>query len=100
MPARFKNNLKNEEATEGDTATLRCELTKVAVVQWKKEHQVLQASGKYSMRQDGVRVELVIHDLDLQDTGDYTCVCGDEQTTATLTVNGNLCVVNEYIVIC
>ncbi|XP_015279814.1 PREDICTED: obscurin, partial [Gekko japonicus] len=87
LPARFKSILKKKEATEGDMATLRCELTKVAAVQWEKEHRVLRASEKYSMRQDGVKVELTIHQLELQDMGDYTCVCGDEQTTASLTVN-------------
>lgn len=90
MPARFKSILKNEEATEGDTATLRCELTKAAGVQWTKERRVLRAGEKYSMRQDGVKVELAIHALELQDMGDYTCVCGEEQTTASLTVKGNI----------
>ncbi|XP_077160177.1 obscurin isoform X7 [Paroedura picta] len=87
LPARFKRNLKNEEAMEGETATLHCELTKVAAVQWKKEHLVLQASEKYSMRQDGVNVELTIRELELQDAGNYTCVCGEEQTSGSLTVN-------------
>lgn len=40
------------------------------------------------MRQDGAVAKLIIHDLDVEDAGDYTCVCGDQQTTATLTVNG------------
>lgn len=75
-------------AAEGSSATLRCELTKVAPVEWKREHNVLRASEKYVMRQDGVNVELVIHSLDLQDVGNYTCVCGDHQTTASLTVKG------------
>ncbi|XP_053118296.1 obscurin isoform X21 [Hemicordylus capensis] len=87
LPARFKCNLKNMEATESGVATLHCELTKSAPVEWKKEHQVLQASEKYVMKQEGVSAELVIHDLDLQDMGDYTCICGDQQTTATLAVN-------------
>lgn len=40
------------------------------------------------MSQDGAVAKLIIHELDMEDTGDYTCVCGDQQTTATLTVNG------------
>uniref|UniRef100_G1KFT9 Obscurin, cytoskeletal calmodulin and titin-interacting RhoGEF n=1 Tax=Anolis carolinensis TaxID=28377 RepID=G1KFT9_ANOCA len=90
LPARFKCNLKNMDATEGGVATLCCELTRVALVQWKKEHQVLQAGEKYVMKQDGTSVELVIHQLNLQDTGSYTCTCGDEQTTASLRVNALL----------
>lgn len=40
------------------------------------------------MSQDGAVAKLVIHELDVEDTGAYTCVCGDRQTTATLTVKG------------
>lgn len=58
------------------------------MVEWKKGQEVLKASRKYKMSQDGVVAKLIIHELDVEDTGDYTCVCGDQQTTATLTVNG------------
>ncbi|XP_025067418.1 obscurin isoform X17 [Alligator sinensis] len=87
LPALFKEALKNLEATEGETATLHCELSKPAPVQWKKGVKILHASEKYSLKQDNVTAELKIHDLGLQDTGDYTCVCGEKQTRATLTVN-------------
>lgn len=73
---------------ESQTATLRCALTKAASVSWKKGNKILRASEKYIMRQDDVLAELEIRELDLQDTGDYTCVCGDQHTTASLTVNG------------
>lgn len=49
---------------------------------------MLRASEKYSMQQDNALAELEIRDLELQDAGDYTCVCGDQHTTASLTVNG------------
>lgn len=32
--------------------------------------------------------ELLIHDLDPKDAGDYTCVVGNQKTTAALSVNG------------
>lgn len=94
MPARFKRHLKNTEAIEGGVAALSCELTKFTPVEWKKNNQSLQASEKYVVRQDGVSAELVIHKLDLSDMGDYTCVCGDQQTTASLTVNGKVLSMN------
>uniref|UniRef100_A0A8C3F909 Obscurin n=1 Tax=Chrysemys picta bellii TaxID=8478 RepID=A0A8C3F909_CHRPI len=87
LPARFKEELRNKEVTEGEAATLHCELTKTAQVEWKKGHKVLEASEKYKMRLEGAMAELVIHNLEVKDTDDYTCVCGDQQTTATLTVN-------------
>lgn len=59
------------------------------MVEWKKGQKVLKSGSKYKMSQDGAIVKLLIHELDVEDTGDYTCVCGDQQTTAALTVNGN-----------
>lgn len=88
LPVFFKEELKNEELLEGASVSLRCELTKAAPVQWKIGCKVLQASDKYQMRQPGTTAELVIHDLEVTDAGDYTCVCGDQKTTATLTVHG------------
>lgn len=84
----FKEKLKNEEAQEGASVTLSCELTKGAPVQWKIGPKVLQESDKYQMRQSGTTAELVIRDLEVKDAGDYTCVCGDQKTTATLRVHG------------
>lgn len=89
LPALFKEELKNVEAKEGGNATLHCELTKAVPVEWKKGHKVLKASEKYKMRLEGAIAELVVHDLDQKDTGNYTCVCGEHQTTAALTVHGN-----------
>lgn len=89
LPPRFKKELKNLEAREGEAAILCCELTKVAApVEWKKGPKVLKPSDKFRMRQEGTIAELVIHDLDLTDAGDYTCMYGDQKTTAALTVNG------------
>ena len=88
LPAVFKEELKNEEVTEGVSVCLHCELSKAAPVQWKIGSKVLEASDKYQMSQPGTTAELVIRDLDITDAGDYTCVCGDQKTTATLTVHG------------
>lgn len=90
LPVRFKQELKNEEATESGTATLQCELSQaVGSVEWTKDGKVLKPNSKYKMRQEGRFVELVVQDLDLTDAGSYTCVCGDQKTTAALRVNGN-----------
>lgn len=88
LPVVFKGELKNEEVLEGASVSLRCELSKAAPVQWKIGSKVLKASDKYEMREHGTTAELVIHDLEVKDAGDYTCVCGDQKTSATLTVHG------------
>lgn len=88
LPALFKENLKGEAATEGGTASLSCELTKVSPVEWMKGQQSLKASDKYKMRQEGCVVKLVIHDVELKDAAEYTCICGDQKTATSLTVHG------------
>lgn len=90
LPVRFKQELRNEEATESGTVTLQCELSRPGgSVQWRKDGKALVPNGKYKMRREGRFVELVIQDLDLADAGSYTCVCGEQETTAALRVNGN-----------
>ncbi|XP_010188966.1 PREDICTED: obscurin-like, partial [Mesitornis unicolor] len=87
LPAHFKKEMRNEEATEGGTAMLQCELSRAASVEWKKKHKVLKSSEKYAMRQEGTTAQLLIHALEVKDAGEYTCVCGAEKTTAALTVH-------------
>lgn len=88
LPVRFQKEMRDAEATEGATATLQCELSGAASVEWRKKHKVLKASEKYTMRQEGSRAQLLIHALEVRDAGEYTCVCGEEKTTAALTVHG------------
>ncbi|KAG8544464.1 hypothetical protein GDO81_022450 [Engystomops pustulosus] len=88
LPPLFKEDLKNEKVTEGEEATLRCELTKPgAAVEWRKGEQVLKPSDKYMMRQEGLTSELIVKNVDEKDHGQYTCVCGEQKSTATLTIN-------------
>uniref|UniRef100_A0A8B9F1E1 Ig-like domain-containing protein n=1 Tax=Amazona collaria TaxID=241587 RepID=A0A8B9F1E1_9PSIT len=86
LPARIKESLKDEEVTEGQAATLRCELTKVAQVEWRKGSNLLKVSDKYKMRQEGTVMKLLIHDVEMKDAGEYTCVCGEQETAAALIV--------------
>ncbi|KAF7245686.1 Obscurin [Varanus komodoensis] len=89
LPALFTKDLKDEEVTEGKDATLRCELNKTsAAVEWKKGHKTLKEGKKYKMRRDGSIAELVVQGVELTDSGSYTCVCGTQQTVASLEVNG------------
>ncbi|NIG58359.1 obscurin-like [Pontoporia blainvillei] len=88
LPAEFIGRLRSKEATEGTTATLHCELSKEAAVEWKKGPETLRAGDRVSLRQDGAMCELEIRDLTVEDAGEYSCVCGQEETSATLTVRG------------
>ena len=88
LPAKFLKGLRKEEATEGATAKLRCELSKAAPVEWKKGPETLRAGDRLRVRQDGAVCELEIHDLTMEDAGEYSCICGQEKTSATLAVRG------------
>ena len=88
LPAKFIKGLKKEEATEGATAKLHCELSKAAPVEWRKGPKSLRAGDRVSLRQEGAVCELEICDLTMEDAGEYSCVCGQEKTTATLTIRG------------
>ncbi|XP_022419029.2 obscurin isoform X4 [Delphinapterus leucas] len=88
LPAEFIGRLRSKEATEGTTATLRCELSKAAPVEWRKGSETLRAGDRASLRQDGAVCELEIRGLTVEDAGEYSCVCGQEKTSATLTIRG------------
>lgn len=88
-PVWFREGLKDMEILEGGAATLRCMLSSVAMpVEWRCGDEVLKPGGKYSLRQEGTMLELVVRDLRPQDTGQYCCCFGDQMTSAKLTVKG------------
>ncbi|PWA20807.1 hypothetical protein CCH79_00007110, partial [Gambusia affinis] len=88
LPPRFTLPLVNQEVTEGNIVALHCELNKPAnSVEWRRGGQLLRNGDKYQMRKKDLQVEMKITDLTVEDSGDYTCVCGEERTTAQITVN-------------
>ncbi|XP_019735716.1 obscurin isoform X2 [Hippocampus comes] len=90
IPATFKGSLKSQEAEEGSSVTLRCQVSKTdARVEWQKNGQVLseEMSGrKYQLKLEGKTAELTIVSVEVQDAGRYSCITGDEKTTAELKV--------------
>lgn len=88
LPVFFQEELKNKEVTEGESTTFQCKLNKAASVEWYKGSRLLKPDGKFQLKQEGSCVELVIQGLDVTDSGDYTCKCGAQKTTAKLTING------------
>lgn len=68
---------------------LRCELDKPASsVEWRRGRELLKNGDKYQLRKKDLQVELKITDMTLDDAGDYTCICGEQMTTAKVIVNG------------
>ncbi|XP_034744170.1 obscurin isoform X23 [Etheostoma cragini] len=88
LPASFKEKLKNQEKKQGETVTLCCKLSKpVDCVQWKKGSEILKAGEKYEMNLQETSCELQIKNLEVEDSGEYSCMCVDQKTSATVKVN-------------
>lgn len=92
VPVTFKQKMKNVQIEEGNVAIFRCELSKAGQhVQWMKGgDEVIRGREKYQIRQRDTLLELRISDVKPDDSDIYTCVCGNVETTATLTVNGRV----------
>ncbi|XP_015254430.1 PREDICTED: obscurin isoform X10 [Cyprinodon variegatus] len=87
QPVTFKQKLESQEAEEGASVSLHCELSKPGVpVEWKKGTQVLKSGEKYQMKQKASVNELIITKVEPEDSGEYSCVCGDQKTTASLKI--------------
>ncbi|XP_031662311.1 obscurin isoform X11 [Oncorhynchus kisutch] len=87
LPVTFKHKLESQEAEEGGSVTLHCELSKPGVpVEWRKGTQVLKSGEKYQLKQKESVSELLISKALPEDSGDYSCVCGDQKTTASLEI--------------
>ena len=96
QPVTFKQKLETQDAEEGADVILRCELSKPGVpVEWKKGTQVLKSGEKYQMKQKTSMNELLIIKVVPEDSGDYSCVCGDQKTTASLNIRGRKWIFEE-----
>lgn len=89
LPATFKNVLKNQQAQEGSSISLQCELSKAgADVEWWKGGERLRTGERYQLRKKNATAELIIRKAQAEDSGLYRCVCVEQSTEAHIKVNG------------
>ncbi|XP_037313225.2 obscurin isoform X2 [Pungitius pungitius] len=87
LPPSFVRKLESQEAEEGASVALRCELSKPGVpVEWKKGTELLKSGEKHQVKQKACANELLINKVEAEDSGDYSCVCGDQKTSASLKI--------------
>lgn len=87
LPPRLCYELENITISQGEKAIFEVELTKGdALVKWYKNGEEIQFSDHVQLRIDGKKQKLKIYDAVLEDAGEYSCMVGDDISTATLTV--------------
>lgn len=87
LPPQIISKLKDQTIAKGEKATFKIELTKGdALVKWYKNGEELQFSDRIQLRIDGKQQTLKIYKSTVDDAAEYTCVVGDQESTAFLTV--------------
>uniref|UniRef100_A0A3Q1BWJ8 Ig-like domain-containing protein n=1 Tax=Amphiprion ocellaris TaxID=80972 RepID=A0A3Q1BWJ8_AMPOC len=87
IPLTFKMGLKNQEAPEGGSVSLRCELSRAGVpVQWWKGEDKMYGGGRFQMSLKGKIAEMSIRNIQPEDVGEYSCMFGEQKTTAEVNV--------------
>lgn len=87
LPPRLLYDLENITISQGEKAIFEVELTKGdALVRWYKNGEEIQFSDHVQLRIDGKKQKLKIYDALLEDAGEFSCMVGDDISTATLTV--------------
>lgn len=91
-PVEFAKPLQKVTVTEGQPATLSCELAKVSVdlpITWLKEGKEIPVDNKHAvMRTEGKVLSLHIDSTVLDDEAEYAIVVGKTKSKAELLVDG------------
>ncbi|XP_024244481.1 obscurin-like protein 1 isoform X1 [Oncorhynchus tshawytscha] len=87
MKVKFSRPLQNIVALKDSTLTLRCEVNKPkGDVQWLKDGQEIKPSRRHTIRAQGRERSITIHQLMLDNAGEYACESTDDKTFATVGV--------------
>lgn len=91
VPAEFTRQLNSQEADEGSSVTMSCEFSVPGVQYlWRKGAETLRSGEKYLMKQKKNYLSLTIYNVNPEDSGTYTCICRNQRTMTTVTVNGRI----------
>ena len=87
---RIVEPLKEKTAVKGDEkVTLECVASEENVEStWFRDDFEILPDDKYKLRAEGAKHELTIHDVTLEDEGEYTVEIGEDASSAMLWVEG------------
>uniref|UniRef100_A0A8C3THY1 Obscurin-like protein 1 n=1 Tax=Catharus ustulatus TaxID=91951 RepID=A0A8C3THY1_CATUS len=89
LRVKFLRGLSDVRARQGERVVLWCELCKArGDVVWRKDGRVLAPGPRRQMTAEGRERSLVLSRVEPGDAGEYCCESNDDQTLATLTVQG------------
>jgi titin len=90
IEADFTVKLSDTTAPTNETATFTCEVSRDdAEVEWLTKNETIEPSEKFEISREGRKHSLTVHDLQPEDSGEYTARVGGHDTSASLTVTGN-----------
>lgn len=91
MGATFVVGLSDKEVYEENDFSLEVTLSKPqAEVSWLLDDLEIKPSEKYEFTAQGAQRQLSVHNVTLDDEGEYTCLLGDQSTTAFVAVLGKV----------
>jgi 4-diphosphocytidyl-2C-methyl-D-erythritol kinase len=72
----------------GSDVTLSCCLDKEHNVQWYKGQSEISSNNRFKFKDEQLKHQLTIADIQETDSGVYSCECGTTKTTCKLNVKG------------
>ena len=72
----------------GSDVTLSCCLDKEHGVQWYKGQSEITSNNRFKSKDERLKHQLTIADIQEEDSGIYSCECGTTKTSCLLTVEG------------
>lgn len=87
MKVKFIKPLENTVCLKGSSLTLRCEINKPkGDVQWLKDGKDISRSRRHTIRAQGRERSCTIHELVVEDAGEYACESTHDRTSAIVTL--------------
>jgi hypothetical protein len=78
----------------GSDVTLSCCLDKEYGVQWYKNQNEISMNDKFEFKDERWKHQLIIADIQEEDSAVYSCKCGTTETSCKLNVEG--CIIYLY----